>query len=71
MLTAAEQIVRERAEGALSRLEKAKLSGDKVAIAQARLACERLQAELQMCGAGALSAMRSALSRSLTSKTVL
>ena len=46
-LTMAEQILREKGRGALAALEKAKASGDPVAIAQARVPAERVQAELQ------------------------
>jgi hypothetical protein len=71
-LTMAEQTLREKAEGALSSLEKARRSGDPVAVAKAALNAERVQMELQRVNAsrGSLTEMRSALSRSMTSVTV-
>jgi hypothetical protein len=71
-LTMSEQLLRQRAEGALSSLEKAKRSGDQIAVAKAKLNAERVQAELQSTNAarGSLSEMRSALSRSMTNVTV-
>ena len=71
-LTMSEQLLRQRAEGALARLRKAKESADAVAIAQARLACERVQVELQRVNSalGSLTEMRSALARSMTDVTV-
>jgi hypothetical protein len=67
-LTVSEQILREKAEGALARLERARRDGDPVVVAKARLAAERVQAELQQSNAsrGSLSQMREALARSMT-----
>ena len=71
-LTMNEQLLRQRAESVLSRLQKAKLDGDPIAIAKAKLAAERVQAELQSTNAsrGSLNEMRSALARSMTDVTV-
>jgi hypothetical protein len=71
-LTVAEQDLRARAERALERLEKARRSGDQVAVAQAKVAVTRLQGELQRNNSarGSLSDMRSALARSMTDVTV-
>jgi hypothetical protein len=71
-LTVSEQMLRERAQGALDRLEKAKRSGDPVAIAEAKLAASRIQAELQGTNfaRGSLEVMRSALAGAMTNVTV-
>jgi hypothetical protein len=71
-LTVAEQLLREKAEGALDRLEKARRTGDPIAIARAKLSAERVQAELQMSTAarGSLTQMRSALAGAMTRVTV-
>ena len=67
-LTVAEQLLREKAEGALDRLEKAKRTGDPVLLAKAKLHAERIQSELQRTNSarGSLDAMRAALARSMT-----
>jgi hypothetical protein len=71
-LTMAEQLLREKGERALASLAKAKASGDQIAIAKAKWAAERIQAELQRTNfaRGSLTEMRSALSRSMTNVTV-
>jgi hypothetical protein len=71
-LSAAEQILHAKAQAVLERLDKAKRGGDPIAIAQAKLAAERVQSELQRTNSsrGSLEEMRSALSRSMTKMTV-
>jgi hypothetical protein len=71
-LTVAEQLLRGKAEGALASLEKARRTGDPVLLAKAKLAAERIQAELQRTNSarGSLNEMRSALAGAMTNVTV-
>jgi hypothetical protein len=71
-LTVSEQILREKAEAVLARLEKARRSGDPIVIARVKLAAERIQSELQRVNSarGSLDSMRAALAGAMTKMTV-